>query len=182
MSRPVVYSLLLVLALSGSVRVDERMTFGWQVEKTGVAFTLRLDNVQDLQADWWSVSITRELDKSTDVFLVNSTGLDTRFSLSDCCPAAKRQSHDAGEGYFTASFFRSFLSENCCAPLVRGDVYIATSRYGDYLGEGTVEKSVSPEGVPFALTNHFTGSEVMQPTLSYVLGIAAFLGLLYFAA
>ena len=176
-------AVLLVLASSGSVKVDEPLTLKWRVDERTAEFTIQYDKKEGAEIQWWSVKLIKDSSNKAEVFLVNSTGLDLRYSLLDCLTDDITPLwHEAQETVYLTAFSVPLSNATDCIPIIHGDLYHVSAHYGEYHGEETVETRRGDNLVPMALTNQFTDQEEMSDTLNYAVGVAAFLGLLYIAA
>lgn len=174
-----VLGLLVTGVLSGSADIDEALSVTWQITAQSIDFVLSFNRSQYPESEWWALSLSKDL--ATDLYRFNETGGDDRASSKECC-AVRVDWHEAADSLFRTGFSRKLSPEDCCLPLEHGGVYQLQGVYGRYEGERPVETRQTPKAVSVALTNQFTTRQEMSPTLNYVVGLAAFMGLLYIAA
>lgn len=176
----VLLGLLATGALCGTADIDEALSVTWQVSAQSVEFVLSFNHSHYPESEWWALSLSKEL--ATDLYRFNETGGDEREPTKQCCAGVKVDWHEAADGLYRTGFSRKLTPEDCCLPLEHGGVYQLQGLYGRYEAGSPVETRQTPKAVPVALTNQFTTRQEMSPTLNYVVGLAAFMGLLYIAA
>ena len=166
--------------LSGSADIDEALSLTWQIGPQSIDFVLTFNLSRYPESEWWAVSLSKDF--VADIYRFNDTGVDGRYDSKECCAGVRMDWNEAEDGLYRTAFSRKLKGEDCCLQLEHGGVYQLQGLYGRYGAEGPVETRQTPKAVSVALTNQFTTREEMSPTLNYVVGLAAFMGLLYIAA